>query len=115
MFDLEKREKAIILVLLAVLLAGLSLKLYQKSNQIIGVKIRSFSYDSISREYPKININEADKLSLTKLPGIGRELAKRIVDYRSAKGYFRSTDEIKKVKGIGDKLFEKIKDKVCIE
>ncbi|MDQ7031552.1 MAG: helix-hairpin-helix domain-containing protein [Desulfonauticus sp.] len=57
----------------------------------------------------KININKANKEELTQLSGIGRTKAQAIVDYRKSYGNFTTIEEIKKVKGIGDKIFEKIK------
>lgn len=115
MFDLERKEKFIILFLTAILLAGLAFKFYQKSNKIIDAKINSFNYEGVQKEPKKININEADIETLTRLDRVGQSLAKRIVEYRKEKGYFRSTEELKKVKGIGDKLFEHIKDEVSVE
>ncbi|MDQ7033157.1 MAG: helix-hairpin-helix domain-containing protein [Desulfonauticus sp.] len=61
----------------------------------------------------KININKASKEELTQLSGIGRAKAQAIVDYRKSHGNFISIEEIKKVKGIGDKIFEKIKEDIC--
>lgn len=62
----------------------------------------------------KININTASKDKLMSLPGIGEVYAQRIIDYRSRK-FFSSIEEIKEVQGIGDKIFEKIKDSITIE
>nr|WP_300090397.1 helix-hairpin-helix domain-containing protein [Sedimentibacter sp.] len=62
----------------------------------------------------KININTASKDKLMSLPGIGEVYAQRIIDYRSRK-FFSSIEEIKEVQGIGEKIFEKIKDSITIE
>lgn len=62
----------------------------------------------------KIDINTATEKELMKLPGVGPKIAKRIVEYREANGRFRSTDELKNVKGIGDKKFEAMKDMITI-
>lgn len=62
----------------------------------------------------KININTATAKELDALPGIGPAMAKRIEEYRSQKGPFTSVEGIKGVKGIGDGLFKKIKDKITI-
>jgi competence protein ComEA len=61
-----------------------------------------------------ININKATVDELDKLPGIGPALAGRIIDYRNNNGGFMNVAEIKLVSGIGEKLFEKIKDKISI-
>ena len=62
----------------------------------------------------KININTATAKELDSLPGIGPAMAKRIQEYRSQKGPFTSIEGIKGVKGIGDGVFKKIKDKITI-
>ena len=62
----------------------------------------------------KININTATAKELDSLPGIGPAMAKRIEEYRSQKGPFTSIEGIKGVKGIGDGVFKKIKDKITI-
>lgn len=61
-----------------------------------------------------IDINTATLEQLDTLPGIGPSIAQRIVDYRQANGPFQSIEQIKDVKGIGDALFEKIKDSITI-
>ena len=59
-----------------------------------------------------VNINTADEKELDKLPGIGPAMAKRIVEYRMENGAFQAPEEIKRVKGIGDAKYEKMKDKI---
>lgn len=61
-----------------------------------------------------INLNTASVAELDKLSGIGPALAQRIIDYRETNGGFKDINEIKMVSGIGDKLFEKIKDQLSI-
>ena len=56
----------------------------------------------------KININTALAQELTALPGIGLIMAERIIEYREDHGKFKTPDDLKKVKGIGDKKFEEI-------
>lgn len=115
MFNLEKRERFIIIFLIALLLAGLSIIFYQKFNPVTDVRIRAFEYEGTSGGIKKININESDLTALTRLPGVGKSLAGRIVEYRNKVGNFRSVEDIKKVKGIKENLFEKIKDSITIE
>ena len=63
----------------------------------------------------KVNINTASAEKLDeKLPGIGPEIAKRIVEYRNSVGKFKSIEEIMNVSGIGEKIFEKFKDVICV-
>ena len=61
----------------------------------------------------KISINNASKKELMTLSGIGESKAKNIIDYRN-KNKFNDISEIKNVKGIGDSIFEKIKDNITI-
>ena len=63
----------------------------------------------------KVNINTADKEVLSSLTGVGPVTAERIIEYREKNGPFKSKEEITKVKGIGEKTFQKIKDSIVIE
>ncbi len=63
----------------------------------------------------KININSATQQELQKLKGVGPALASRIIAYREEIGRFDNIDEIKHIKGIGDKLFEKIRPYIIVE
>ncbi|MCD6455159.1 MAG: helix-hairpin-helix domain-containing protein [Candidatus Aminicenantes bacterium] len=56
-----------------------------------------------------ININTATEAQLVKLPGIGPAKAKRIVETRKKLGGFKRIQDIMKVKGIGEKTFNRIK------
>jgi competence protein ComEA len=61
-----------------------------------------------------VNINFAGLNELELLPGIGEELAQRIIDYRNNAGSFKSKEDLKNVTGIGEKKFEAIKDLITI-
>lgn len=61
-----------------------------------------------------VNINTASLSELDGLPGIGPTYAQRIIDYRNSNGGFKNVEEIKNVKGIGEKTFEKLKDQITI-
>ena len=61
-----------------------------------------------------VNINTADEKELQKIRGVGPAIAQRIIDFREQNGKFKSIDEIKKVRGIGEKTFEKIKDSITV-
>jgi competence protein ComEA len=62
----------------------------------------------------KININTADESELTTLPGIGDKKAETIIAYRDENGEFKSVEDIMNVKGIGEKLFDGIKDLITV-
>ncbi len=59
-----------------------------------------------------ININTADSTTLQEIPGVGPATADKIIAYRSENGRFASKEDIKNVSGIGDKTYEKMKDKI---
>jgi len=61
-----------------------------------------------------ININTASAAGLETLPGIGPTLAQSIVDYREAHGPFAAIEDIKNVWGIGEGLFNEIRDLITV-
>ena len=61
-----------------------------------------------------ININTADAQALDSLPGVGPSTAQKIIDYRETEGGFQDIADLKKIKGIGEAKFAKLKDRVCI-
>ncbi len=63
----------------------------------------------------QININTANESQLTELPGIGPSIAERIVRHRQKVGPFRTVEDLKQVKGIGDKIFIKIKNLIVTD
>ncbi|MBO6195411.1 MAG: helix-hairpin-helix domain-containing protein [Bacilli bacterium] len=69
---------------------------------------------TVSRsETSKININTASISELTKLTGIGEGKAKKIIEYRK-NNKFEKIEDIKNVSGIGNSLYEKIKEDIEI-
>lgn len=64
-------------------------------------------------EIKLISLNSATKEELQTLPGIGPSIAQRIIDYRES-STFQTLEQIKDVKGIGEALFNKIQDKICL-
>lgn len=69
---------------------------------------------SRSSDAGSVNINTASREQLMTLPGIGEARANAILQYREEKGGFRSLDELKEIQGIGEKMFERIKDRIQI-
>lgn len=76
---------------------------------------RSDTMDAQDEYTGLININTADAELLQELPGIGKSTANEIIKYRKINGPFQSLKEIKKVKGIGDKIYNDIKDLITID
>jgi len=62
----------------------------------------------------KVNINTASAEELTTLPGIGPSYAQRIVEHREKNGPFKRPEDLLGVRGIGDKTFERIRDRITV-
>ncbi|UCG35827.1 MAG: helix-hairpin-helix domain-containing protein [Candidatus Omnitrophota bacterium] len=94
MLLLTPRERKIILFIGGLILTGSILRFSRNARgpkeEIVLVK-----------EF--ININSAAIQELEKIPGIGPVMANRIIEYRLKGGAFKTIEDLKKVKGIGDK------------
>lgn len=63
----------------------------------------------------QINLNTATAEQLETLPGIGPDLAQRILDYRTDNGPFRNVDGLLNVKGIGEGKLAKLRNQITVE
>ncbi len=59
-----------------------------------------------------VDLNTADAATLEKLGGIGPKKAQAIIEHRTQHGPFKSVDELRKVRGIGEETFESLKIQV---
>lgn len=66
------------------------------------------------QEPQKVDINRAEIWLLEALPGIGKTLSQRIVDYRQKNGPFRNTKDLLKVDGIGSDKYKQIQDLITV-
>ena len=62
----------------------------------------------------RVDLNRATAADLDYLPGVGPVLAKRMVDYRKSIGRFQAVEDLRAVKGIGKKKFERLKPFVMV-
>lgn len=70
--------------------------------------------NSSSEKVSKISINTATKEELMELSGIGESKADAIISYRNENGNFENIEDIKNVSGIGNSVYEKIKDEITL-
>ena len=83
-------------------------------NKLYSKKDNDFSSLSSSYQSTLVNINKADQQELETIPGVGPATAKNIIEYREKYGGFAAVEEIKNVKRIGDKTFEKLRDHITV-
>ena len=117
MFDDNISKKTAIIIsvicIVTITLSGvLLLRLENKNNSVI-MKADTFAEENEEIEI-SVNINTAPKEELMLLNNIGKSKAEAIIEYRKTKP-FEKIEEIMNVKGIGIKMFERIKDNICVE
>ena len=115
--SVTKIEK-ILLSLTAVFLCGLLALSAQdrRAAETAGVETeRTVAQEEILGDLTPVNLNTASAEELTQLPGIGPELAQRIVEYREGHGPFQTAEDIMLVSGIGEKKYEDMKDRITVE
>ena len=81
---------------------------------LIFAPISGFAQKSKAVSNEKVNLNTASLEQLQTLPGVGPAMAKKIVEHRTKIGKFTKIDEILNVKGIGEKKFQKMKDRLAV-
>jgi competence protein ComEA len=107
MFSLTHQERKVLIFIAILIFCGVALKFF---NVKIKSKAENISFKSSHAITFPININKASQTELEKIPGIGPVIARRINEYRSQNGEFKVLEDLRKVKGIGDKKFQLIKD-----
>ncbi len=128
-----RQEKSLVMILAFGLLSGIGVKYFKGGFDTNNSKLEFVELDEEINEFYInlndstheinkknneefiININSAQKKELIKLSGIGPSLAERIIKKRQEIGKFNSIDELKIVKGIGDKIIERNLNNISIE
>lgn len=109
MLSLTKEERKVILFLIIISLMG------------IGVNFLGKKYSSVKAlacpggNIFKVDLNKADKEALMGVPGIGEKLAQRIMEYQKQNGNFANLEDLKKIKGITDYRYNKLKELFFVE
>lgn len=113
MVNLTRQEKIVLLFVSSVVFIGISISYIAKHSP----RFKNYFSDISSEEndIKKINLVKASQDELIALPGIGPELASRIIEYRQTRGGFKTIEDIKKVKGLGNRKFELLKDSIIVE
>lgn len=78
--------------------------------------VKAEATETVSRsEASVVNINSASADEMASVPGLGEKKSQAIVKFREKHGPFARVEDLKKVDGIGDKLFEKIRQYVTVK
>ncbi|MDF0667002.1 MAG: helix-hairpin-helix domain-containing protein [Nitrospira sp.] len=64
--------------------------------------------------HSRLDLNHASTHELESLPGIGAVMAQRVVAFRTSVGGFRTVEDLREVKGIGAKTFDRLKPLVAV-
>lgn len=82
---------------------------------ILSLSAAAFAADTSASSAGVVNINTADATQLSYLPRVGAKLAQRIVDYRKEHGPFHKTTDLMQVKGVGDRMFERLNSYITVD
>lgn len=110
---------AIVLLLFFLLLASkfsaqLKADLFESVTLYETEAIEVSDENTTNEDIIKVNINSNNVFELMQIPGIGKSKAEAILQYRKENGDFDYIEEIMEVKGIGEKLFDGMKDYIYI-
>lgn len=77
---------------------------------LIGIATSAVAEETRKVVIGKLNINEASRQDFSLLPGIGEKTSHSIIKYREDIGGFKHIEQMKRIKGIGNAVFNKISD-----
>ena len=102
MLQLTRQERKVLLIIGVFILATSLLRFFNTSSLVVGPT-------EVIDQAQSIDINTASVDRLQDIPGVGEVIANRIIKYRNEFGRFTDLDDLKKVKGIGDKKIKRLK------
>ncbi len=106
MFDLTPQERKVVLFIIWVWLCGMGLELCLKKMPAAAPVC------VLDRDFGRIGLNSADSRMLEQLPGVGEKLAARIIQLRARLRRFACVEELRQVRGLHQRTFDRIKDLV---
>lgn len=77
--------------------------------------VEAFGEETAKKAGGRININTATKQELCGIPGVGETRAAAIISYRESHGSFAKPEDIMKVSGIKEGMYDKIKESICVD
>ena len=108
----------ILLGLTGVFLCGLLALFFHDRAQLreagIATEI-SVPQEEILPDLSPLDLNTATVEELAQLPGIGEELARRMIEYREINGPFETTEQLMEVSGIGEGKFAALEGRITVE
>ena len=108
----------ILLGLTGVFLCGLLGLFFQDQTQMQAMGIATeiaVPQEEILPDLSPLDLNAATPEELAQLPGIGEELARRIVEYRESRGPFETAEQLMEVPGIGEGKFAALEGRITVE
>ena len=117
---LTRQERVAVAILGGLAVAGLGFLAWQRRARPLLIEqhpepVEAAQWDAALDRSRQVDLNRADVAELERLPQVGPALAQQIVAYRAAHGPFVRTDELIRVKGIGPKTYEAIRDSLTVE
>ncbi len=104
MLNLTQEERRVVVFLLTVVLVGLGINFCLKLN----LKVRQTVY--VDDSLVKINLNQVTLPQLLRVRCIPKKIAEKIIEYRLTNGSYGQVEELRQIKGVGEKRFNKLKD-----
>jgi competence ComEA-like helix-hairpin-helix protein len=112
MLSLTKQERLVLLILALVIFVGSILHYAFKKYPQLRDLVNLIESD---RLYPKVDVNTASHEELVAIPYIGDYTAAEIIKYREMHGPFTNLEQLKSVRGIRDKNYEKFRQFLKVE
>ena len=115
MLSFTRQEKWALLILGIALLVGMGIDFYQQNFAPSRIHKIPAGQEVLVQQKQKelaskqqVNPNTATSEELQRVPGIGPQLAERIIAYRQEHGYFAMLEDLRKVSGVGPSTYKKI-------